>query len=198
MLPAALERPLLRASVLLLRERDAGDVRTGDLGEVEGESAPAASDIEDAGLRLNKELCRQVALFGELGVVERLSRSLEISAAILLVGVKEECVEPAVEVVMVRHIAPRAGAQVELLQPPEQIAYQPSGQRPGWCGDMVLPQQDREHVGDRALLDDERAIHIGFAQSKLWIEQDAALRFCVGEAHGNGRPAAVAEGVGIA
>ena len=97
-----------------------------------------------------------------------------------------------------RHIAPRARARVKLLQPPEQVAHEPPRQRPSRCGDMFLPQQQREHIGDRALLDDERAIHVGFAQSKLRIEQDRALCFCVGEAHGNGRATAVAEAVGVA
>ena len=98
-----------------------------------------------------------------------------------------------------RHIAPRPRTQIELLQPAEQIAHEPrSGSAQRRCGDVFLPQQQREHIRDRALLDDECAVHVGFAQSELGIEQDRALRFRVGKAHGNGRAAAVAEGVSFA
>ena len=63
-------RSLLGAGVLLTRKRDAGGVRAGDLGEVEGKSAPAAPDIEHVGAGLDQKLGRQVAFLGELGVVE--------------------------------------------------------------------------------------------------------------------------------
>ena len=64
--------------------------RAGGLGEVEGEAAPAASDIEHRRPGLDEQLRREVAFLGELGVVERLTLGLEIGAAILLVGIKEE------------------------------------------------------------------------------------------------------------
>ena len=57
------------------------------------------------------------------------SGRFEIGAAILLVAVEEQRVEPAVEVVMVRDVAARARTRIELLQPPEQIAHGP--RRPG-------------------------------------------------------------------
>ena len=57
-----------------------------------------------------------MALLGELRLVERLIGRLEIGAGILPVGVEEERVEPAVEIVVVRDVAPRAAARIELLQ----------------------------------------------------------------------------------
>ena len=36
---------------------------------------------------------------------------------------------------------------------------------------VVLAKHDGEHVGDGALLDDERAVHVGFAELQLGIEQ---------------------------
>ena len=49
-----------------------------------------------------------MALLGELGVVERLVRLLEIGAAVLPVGIQEQRVEPPVEIVVVSDVAPRA------------------------------------------------------------------------------------------
>ena len=49
-----------------------------------------------------------MALLGELRVVERLIAGLEIGAGVLLVGVEEQRVEPPVEIVVVRDVAPRA------------------------------------------------------------------------------------------
>ena len=165
-------RALLRARELLLRERDAGHLRAGNLGEIEREPAPAAADIEHLGAGFDPKLRGEVAPLGELCVVERLVRRLEIGAAILLVGIEEEFVEPAVEVVVMRDIAPRPGPRIELLHAPEQVAPEPRRQRPSRRGDVLLPQQDCQHVRDRALLDDERAVHIGFAQPELGIEQN--------------------------
>ena len=57
-----------------------------------------------------------MALLGELGVVERLVGRLEIGAAVLPVGVEEERIEPAVEIVVMRDVAPRAFGGIELLR----------------------------------------------------------------------------------
>jgi len=81
--------------VLFLRQRDAGNVRAGDLGHVKAEPAPAAADIEHAQIPIvavaaEQQLGGEVTLLGELGVVERLLRALEIAAAVLPVGVEEQ------------------------------------------------------------------------------------------------------------
>ena len=100
----ALQGSFGRARVLLLRQRDAGDARLGGLGEVEGEAAPAASDIKHRRPGGDAQLRGEVTPLGELGVVERLTLGLEIGAAVLLIGVEEELVEPPVEIVVVRHV----------------------------------------------------------------------------------------------
>jgi hypothetical protein len=56
-----------------------------------------------------------VALLGELGVIEQLVGRLEISAAVLPVGIEEQPVEAAVQVVMMCNVALGARAGVELL-----------------------------------------------------------------------------------
>ena len=96
------------------------------------------------------------------------------------------------------HIAPRPRTRVELLHTAKQVAHQPRRQRPFRRGDVFLPQQYRERIRDRALLDDECAVHVGLAQSQFGIEQDCALGFGVGKANGDRRAAAVAECVSFA
>src|SRR5262249_55017429 len=70
-------------SVLLLREGAPGYARVAKFAEIEGQPAPAAANIEDASLRIEQELGREMALLRELRVVERLTRPLEIGAAVL-------------------------------------------------------------------------------------------------------------------
>jgi hypothetical protein len=113
-------------------------VSAGDLGEIESKPSPAASDIEHTRVRFDPKLRGQVASLGELRIIERLVRSLEIGAAILLIGVEEERVEPAVEIVMVRYIAPGPRRRIELLQSPKAIASEPPQERPAQRRDVVL------------------------------------------------------------
>ena len=103
----ALRRAAARSGELLRRERDRGDAGFAYFGEVHGEPTPAAADVEHAVAALDQELGRQVPLLGDLGVVEGLVGRLEISAAILAVGVEEQRIELAVEIVVV---ARRCGA----------------------------------------------------------------------------------------
>ena len=71
-------------------------------------------------------------------------------------------------------IAARAGTQIQLLQTAEQIADE-AGHRPIARPDPVLTQQQRQHIGDRAPFNDEGAVHIGFAELQLGIEQHPPL-----------------------
>ena len=91
-----------------------------------------------------------MTFLGELRVVERLIRRFKIGAAILLVGIEEELIEAAVEIVVMRDIAPRARARIELLHPAKQIARELQRHRPSRRRDVILAQQDRQHIGDRA------------------------------------------------
>ena len=59
---------------------------------------------------VDEKLGRKMAFLGELGVVERLFRRFEIGAAVLPVGVEEQRIELAVEIVMMRDVAPRPPA----------------------------------------------------------------------------------------
>jgi hypothetical protein len=98
------------------------DLPAADLGEIERQSAPAAADVQDLRARLDSQLCGEMTFLGELGVVERLIGRFEVGAAILLIGVEEELIKPAVQIVVMGDIAARARARVELLHPAKQVA----------------------------------------------------------------------------
>ena len=135
-----------------------------------------------------------MALLGELGVVEQLVGGFEIGAGVLPVGIQEQRIEPAVEIVMMRDVAPRARRHIELLQPPVEKAQPPLQSRPVRRHAVGgLTEHDREQVGDGALLDPQGAVHVGFAEPDLGIEQHAALRRLGHEADCDRGPAAVAK-----
>jgi hypothetical protein len=138
---------------------------------------------------------RKVPLLGKLGVVERLLRALEIGAAVLPIGVEEQDVKSAVEiVVVVRGVAPRSPARIELFNAAQQIADEPAQPYPPGRALAALTEQDGKDVGDRARFDDNAGIHIRFAEFQCGIEEDAPLGRPRGEADSRGCPGAVPKG----
>src|SRR5439155_3038623 len=116
-------------------------------------------------------------LLGELSIVERLVGGFEIGAAVLAIRIEEQGVEPAVEIVMMRDVALRATARIELLQAAVKIADEPL--RPGpqrRPAVASLRQHDAKYVGNRAAFDDDAAVHIGFAEAQFGVDENAALR----------------------
>src|SRR5262249_21027044 len=112
-----------------LRQGDSGYLRAGGFRQIKRKPAPPAADVEHGVVGPDTELGSEVPPLRQLRVVERLLGGFEISAAILLVGIEKEPIEAAVEVVVMRHIAPRTRAWIELLQAPHQMAHDP--RRPG-------------------------------------------------------------------
>src|SRR5213082_3115522 len=77
---------------------------------------------------------------------------------------------------MMGNIAPCARARIELLQTAIEITDQPLWTRPkGRASIVFLAEHDGEDVGNRALLDDDAAVHIGFAEPELRVDENAAL-----------------------
>jgi hypothetical protein len=112
-------------------------------------------------------------LLGQLGIVERLIRLLEIGAAVLPVRIEKQCVKALVQIVVMRHIVARAAARIELREPPPEVAQQPLRARPERrLAAVFLRHRKREEVRDRALLDHQRAVHVGFADGELGIGQN--------------------------
>lgn len=164
------------------RQRHAGDGGVCDLGDIEPEPAPARADVEHALAGLDEQLGGDVPFLGELRVVERGVLRLEIGAAILLVAIQEERIEPGVEIVVMRDVVTGARARIELLQVPRQVAQMPPGSCP-LRQEVGLIEQDREGISYGAALDDEVAVHIGLAESELGIDEDLPLRLRSDEAH---------------
>src|SRR5258708_37760130 len=111
-----------------------------------------------------------MTLLGELGVLKGRVRRLKISAAVLLVGIEEERIEPPVEVVVARDIVLRAIARIELPGMPDQIAQPPLQLGPARQYFRLI-QQDRQRIRNRALLDDESALRVNSAHRKFRVEQ---------------------------
>ena len=124
-----------------------------------------------------------MALLGELGIVERSVGRFEVGAAILLVRVEEEGIEPPVEIVVARHIVSRTRARVELLGMPDQVAQPPLQLGPARQYFRLI-EQDRQRIGDRAFLDDESALHVDFAERQFRVEQNPTFGFGGQESHG--------------
>ena len=125
---------------------------------------------------LDQQLCGDVALLGELRLLQTQIRCVEIGTAILPVGVQEQRVQAIVEIVVMRDVAPRAAAQIELPQvagEPPRCSRQlcPKG---GSCGGLI--DQKGHQVGYRALLDHQLAVHVEFAKGEFGIKQETADR----------------------
>src|SRR5262245_36456955 len=116
---------------LSVGQRYARDTRATNFGKVERKTAPTAADVEHATTGRYEKLRRKVALLRKLGIIEGLLGSLEIGAAVLTIGVEEQRVKLAVEVVMVRDIAPRSPARIELLSAAIEVSNDPAQSRPG-------------------------------------------------------------------
>src|SRR5262249_11668422 len=116
---------------LSVGQRYAGDPRATKFGKVERKTAPTAADVEHATAGWYEKLRRKMTLLRKLGIIARLPGSLEIGAAVLPVGVEEQRVKLAVEVVMVRDIAPRSPARIELLSAAIEVSNDPAQSRAG-------------------------------------------------------------------
>src|SRR5262249_22820997 len=141
------------------------------------------------------KLRRKVTLLRKLGIVERLLAGLEIGAAVLPVGVEKQRVKLAVEIVVVRRVAPRPRARIELLDAAMDVADEPLQPRPRRrCVLAPLPGQNATDIGDGALFDETTAVHIGSRESEGSTGRDAALGCSGGEADPRRRASPVPEG----
>src|SRR5215467_1548580 len=182
---------LARDCELLLRKRDAQGPGAADLRGIERKPAPAAADVKKPMSVFEEQLGGEVALLGELGVVEAVPRSFEIGAAVLAIRVKEERIEAAVEVVVVGDVAPRPAAPIALPHAPPPETKQRKGCGPPWPGKLIRHNIDK--LRDRPAIDHEGAVHVGFAKLEVGIEQHRALGARGDETYRDRRAAAVAE-----
>jgi hypothetical protein len=145
-------------------------------------------------LWLDQQLRGDQPLFCLLSALEALARVLEIGTAVLAVSVEEELVKTVVEIVMVRDVAARSPRRVGAERPPrkEPDALENAHRhRPRTRAGST--QDDREEIVDRPALDDEAPVHEQLAHAELWIDDRAAFRTGVREAHAHLLAGAVSE-----
>ena len=108
-----------RLGQLLGREGDAGDARAMLARQGQRQPAPAAADVQHVQVRpVQAQLGGDVPLLGGLRLLQRLVAAREIGAGVLPVAVQEQAVEAAVQIVVMRHVALRAGRRVVLVDAP--------------------------------------------------------------------------------
>src|SRR4029079_15593339 len=94
-----------------------------------------------------------------------------------------------------RGFARRELRYVKLQQPAVEETQPPLQPCPGrWRAIGGLAEHDRQQVGDGAVLDPERAVHVGFAELDLGVEEHAALGGPGGEMDRDAGRAAIADG----
>ena len=161
---------------LFFRQGNTGHLRAGHLRQIKAHAAPSAADVEHALIRLDQQLGGEVALLGELGVVERRIRRLEVRAAVLHVGVEEEAIEPPVEIVVTGDVALRPRSRVELLEVAEKITQAPLEFGPA-RREVGLAERDFKQIRDRPFVHDKGAFGVKLAQRQFRIEQQVTLGF---------------------
>ena len=110
-----------------------------------------------------------MSLLGELGIFEAGIGCLEIGTAVLPVGVEKQRIEPPVEIIVMCNVVLGARPRIELLRMPDHVPQPPTQLGPSWQS-LRLIHQDGQRVGERTMLDDEGAFHIGLAQRQFGIE----------------------------
>ncbi|HEX9753630.1 MAG TPA: hypothetical protein VGA46_09335 [Methyloceanibacter sp.] len=119
---------------------------------------------------------------------------LEVGAGVLHVGVKEEAVQAAIEIVVVRSIAPRAPYCVALMlraQCNTKPVVRPRDPRRRSATEIAA--EEHEQIADRPLRNDDPAIHVKLAKRKLWSEDELPRRSRVRQAHGDALSRAIAD-----
>ena len=181
--------------MLLFRQSDPEDIAARRLlGQMQRETTPAAADVENAVVRLDQELGREVPLLGELRVFQRLICMLEIGAGILPVRVEEQLIEPTIEIVMMRNISLRTSRQVAMTEDPQLRADMIDD-----AGDqrmravLRLPQHHRHEIIERAVFDKETAVHVKLTKPCIGIDEKSPLRPIVGKADTDEVAGAIAE-----
>ena len=164
---------------LLGGQRDAGDARAVIARQGQCQAAPAAADIKHRQVRAGQaKLGGEVALLGRLRFLQRLVAAAEIGAGVLPVAIEEQAVQPATEVVVVRHVAERPRRRIVLVDATLQQAQcrsQPSDRQAVGIRREVADQHV-EHVVDAARVGRQRAVHVALADRERRVQHQPAHR----------------------
>jgi hypothetical protein len=165
---------------LLDGERHAVDEAAGGAGEIEAEAAPSRADVEHALAFGECKLGGEMPLLGLLCRLQRCPTVRKIGARVLSVGIEEQVVDRAVDVVVMGDVTTGAPRRIELRQSACQKARDVQGLCPagrGMCHRIL--EHQRQQVVDPALLHNEPAIHIGFADMEMGIERELIFKATV-------------------
>ena len=164
--PLARRRARCASACCSLRERDAGDMRAAKLGEIERQARPSRSRCRArAGRGCRQQLGREMALLGELGVVERLVAAFRNRRS-YIAGRHRGTANRAGrrDHNDARHCAARAARGLNCVQPAIEITQQPLRPRPVRpprlsCCRARWPARRRSCLARR-----QAAVHVGFAE----------------------------------
>ena len=161
---------------LLGGQSDAGDPRAVFLRQRDRHAAPAGTDVKHVQVRPDQaEFRRDVALLGRLRLLQRLGAVGEIRAGIVAVPIQEQRVQAAVQVVMMRHVAPGAGDRVVLAgvaQRARDGAAQGKARVTAAIGDVG--EQQVEYVLQPAVQRHQVAGHERLAEHQRGVGEQAA------------------------
>ena len=122
----------------------------------------------------------------ELRLLQTVGGIGEIGAAILLVAIEEQIVEPARQIVMMRDVPLRSALHVDAV---ETVLHRPRCAGEPARIEIVLPGfplvvggQQVDEVADIALLDDQPAVHEALARAQRRVARDRHRHALVGEA----------------
>ena len=158
---------------LLGRQRDAGHARAVVARQRQRQAAPAAADVQHREIRAGRaELGGDVPLLGRLRLFQRLVAAREVGARILPVAIQEQAVEPAVQVVVMGDVAPRAAGRVELVEAPP--SPQPTAAEDRTDGVRPASRNWYRTSSTSWMLQStgrQAAVHVGFAEGQLRIQR---------------------------
>src|SRR5271163_2466618 len=188
-------RTLRGDGLLLVRQRHPRHARAAGLREIEPHPAEPAADVERAMAFVDEQLGGDVALFRQLRLFEALARMLEIGARILPVGVQKEFVEPVVQIVMARDIAPRPGSIVALVEVTQRYPKLVQVDQPPWAAaQQQIAFAQLNHVVEIAVSDLEPSVHVEFAEREGRIEHYLPLGCPIRDANAEPGACAIAKG----
>ena len=121
-------------------------------------------------------------LLGDLRLLQRLVAAREVGAGVLPVAIEEQAVEPPVQVVVVRHVAPRAMRRVVLVDAAPRSRRGPLRSAGDGMALGVRHHVQRQHVDDvvdAASVRHQPAVHVGLAHRQRRVEHQPADRPCI-------------------
>jgi hypothetical protein len=131
-----------------------------------------------------------------LGLLRRVQRHpgiAEIGAGIIPVGIQEQIVKLARQIVVMRRIAARPRRRVELIQPPLEPAQRlQRAPIPRLSVGRDIPDREAEKAVDVVILDGQPAVHVPLADRHVRRKDDAARQGRVMQGDRCGRSRAVA------